>query len=512
MAAGRAGRTVKIVSRSLAVEATRSLRARLGGPQASSELRQQERAQAIRSTLEDLGPIYIKFGQMMATRPDFVPQYVMDELANLNDWARVEPFSVFEPVIEAEFGPHWRSRFRSIHTEQPLGAASIAQVYRGVWSDGSPCVIKVQRPGSSAAMLGDMAVLRKIAGLVHRAAPHFCDVVDIKSMLEVLFAAMESEVDFTREARNMKDARKAAKQFKQLKIPKVIDAAPRVLIQTLVDGTPINRIKDDELTDKQRKKIAYQLMSFMFRGYFVDRAFHADPHPGNILVDHDGNAHLIDWGMYGKIDRTTSLTMLSSVLAIARGDGATLARNWIRVGSLTPWSNSSRFINDVCQTIPYWANKNLEELNFGVALMSIANHATTRGIQVSPLISLLGKSMGNIEGSVRCVYPKLKLDKALGNTLNDIVQDLVRDALSTEQGIQLLLDLLYSCTNSAAQLQAVLSDASDRQLGIHTRTSLGDPIGPRQRQQHRHTVSLTSTIAAAAAETITRRTLRGLSE
>ncbi|GAA2443792.1 AarF/UbiB family protein [Actinomadura vinacea] len=505
MPAGRAGRTAKIVSRTVAGEAARSVRARLGSPRGSSELQQQERAKAIRSMLEDLGPIYIKFGQMMATRPDFVPQHVMDELANLNDWARVEPFSVFEPVIEAEFGAHWRSRFRRIHTEQPLGAASVAQVYRAEWSDGRPCVLKVQRPGSSAAMLGDMAVLRKLAGLIHKAAPHFCEVVDIKSMLEVLFTAMESEVDFTREARNMKDARKAVKRFKQLKVPKVIDAAPRVLVQTMVDGTPVNRLKDDELSNRQRKKIAYQLMAFMFRGYFVDRAFHADPHPGNILVDHDGKAHLIDWGMYGKIDRTTSLTMLSSMLAVARGDGAAMARNWIRIGSLTPWSDSTRFVNDVCNIIPYWANASLQELNFGVALMSLARYATERGIQVSPVISLMGKSMGNIEGSVRYVYPKLKLDKALGNTLQDIIQDVLKESLSGEQGIQLLLDLLHSINTAPGQLQAVLSDVTNRQIGINTRTNLGDPVAPRQRLVHN--VPLRSTVAAAAAETIIRRTL-----
>ncbi|MFC5747413.1 ABC1 kinase family protein [Actinomadura rugatobispora] len=495
------------MSRTVAAEAARGFRARLGAPQGSSELRQQERAKAIRSMLEDLGPIYIKFGQMMATRPDFVPPYVMDELANLNDWARVEPFSVFEPVIEAEFGPHWRSRFRQIHTAEPLGAASVAQVYRAVWSDGRPCVLKVQRPGSSAAMLGDMAVLRKIAGLVHKAAPHFCEVVDIKSMLEVLFTAMESEVDFTREARNMKDARKAAKRFKRLKIPKVIDAAPRVLVQTLVDGTAVNRLKDDELSDGQRKKIAYDLIGFMYRGFFVDRAFHADPHPGNILVDGDGRAHLIDWGMYGKIDRTTSLTMLSSVLAVGRGDGATMARNWIRIGALTPWSDSARFVNDVSQTIPYWANASLSDLNFGVALMSLARFATERGIQVSPVISLLGKSMGNIEGSVRCIYPKLKLDKALQKIMQDIIQDLLKDVFSGDQGIQMLLDLLYSLNTSPGQLQSVLGDVTNRQIGINARTNLGDPVRPGQKQRLHHTLPLRSTVTAAAAEALIRRTL-----
>ncbi|MEU4826409.1 ABC1 kinase family protein [Actinomadura citrea] len=510
MPAGRASRTIKIASRSAANEATRSLRARLARSQAPADgLRQQERAKALRSMLEDLGPIYIKLGQLLATRPDIMPQYLMDELANLNDQARIDPFSVFEPVIEAELGGHWRSCFQEINTERPLGAASVAQVYRAVWNDGRPCVLKVQRPGTSAAMLGDMAVLRKIAGLIHRAAPHLCEVIDVKSMMEVVFTAMEAEADFTREARNMKDARKAARHFKRIKVPKVIEATPRVLVQTFVDGTPINRLKDDDLTDKQRKEIAYQLMGFMFRGYFVDRAFHADPHPGNILVDQNGKAHVIDWGMYGKIDRNASLILLKGLVGMARGDGAALARDWIKLGSLTPWSNSTRFANDVSNTIPYWANATLEELNLGVALMSIARYSTQRGIQVSPLISLIGKSMGNIEGSVRFIYPKLKFDKALSRVMNDIAREILADSLGVDHGMHMLLDFVYSFNNSSSQMQSVLGDVTTGQLGLNVRTNLGDPLGPRRRQRLKHHVSLGSTAAAATAETLIRRTLGG---
>ncbi|SNR56502.1 ABC1 kinase family protein [Actinomadura mexicana] len=510
MPAGRASRTIKIASRSAAHEATRSLRARLARQQVPADgLRRQERARALRAMLEDLGPIYIKLGQILATRPDIMPQYLMDEFANLNDQARIEPFRVFEPVIEAEMGGHWRSRFQEINTERPLGAASVAQVYRGVWTDGRPCVLKVQRPGTSAAMLGDMAVLRRVAGLLHRAAPHMCEVIDVKSMMDVVFTAMEAEVDFTREARNMKDARKAARHFKQVKVPKVIEATPRVLVQTFVDGTPINRVKDDQLSDKQRKKIAYQLMGFMFRGYFVDRAFHADPHPGNILIDQDGKAYVIDWGMYGKIDRNASLILLKGLVGMARGDGAALARDWIKLGSLTPWSNSTRFANDVSNTIPYWANATLEELNFGVALMSLARYSTERGIQVSPLVSLIGKSMGNIEGSVRSIYPRLKFDKALGMVMQDIARELLADSLGPENGMHMLLDSIYSFNNSSSQMQSVLGDMTTGQLGINVRTNQADPLGPRRGQRLKHHVSLGSTAAAAAAETVVRRTLGG---
>ncbi|MFK8844955.1 ABC1 kinase family protein [Streptomyces sp. Ac-502] len=310
MAKGRTRRTARIAARAAYNEVSRTARSRFtktgtqDGPAA-----QRERAVNIRNTLEELGPLYIKVGQILATRPDFVPQYVRDELEFLNDEATVAPFAGFEMILEDELGPNWRQHFQSIQTQEPLGAASLAQVYKGVMADGTLCAVKVQRPGAREAVWGDMDVLRKLARLIARSAPHFSEVVDVQAILEVLFTVMRNELDFTLEARNMKKARKAAKPFKCISVPKVILATPRVLVQSFADGVPINKVKPDSLTKTQRKKLSYELISFMFRSYFVERFFHADPHPGNVIVNERGKAHVIDWGMVGRIDRGTSAAL-----------------------------------------------------------------------------------------------------------------------------------------------------------------------------------------------------------
>ncbi|GAA3560213.1 AarF/UbiB family protein [Nonomuraea rosea] len=438
-----------------------------------------------------------------------MPQYAIDELEHLNDQANVAPFSMFEPVLEDELGAGWRSRFRAVHTDQPLGSASLAQVYKAIWADGTPCVIKVQRPGSEAAVRGDMAVLRKAAWLIAKTAPRFCEVVDVQAMLETLFTVMDAELDFTREARNMKRARKNAKQFKRLRIPKVLEATPRVLVQTFADGVPINRIKSGDLTRKQRKEIAHQLMGYMFRGYFVDRFFHADPHPGNIIISPDGKAHLIDWGMLGRLDRGSSLAVLTCLLGITRSDGAALARGWARLGTATPWSNMSAFVGDVSRIVPHWADASLAELNYGVALMTLMRYSSERGIQISPLVSVLGKSLANMEGSVRYIYPKLKLDTALQSILQDIMRELLLDNLDVRQSSQVLLECLAAVNGAPAQLQAFLSDLADRQFAVQARTNLGDPIGPGKR--HRlslHGNRIRAAAALVAAGVVLRRLQR----
>ncbi|MFF3699096.1 ABC1 kinase family protein [Streptomyces sp. NPDC002221] len=504
MPEGRTRRTARIASRIAGAEAAQAVRSLYGRTALDThEAGKAERAQRIRHTLEELGPLYVKVGQILATRPDFVPQYIRDELENLNDQARIEPFSRFEAVLQRDLGPRWRKEFRGIHTESPLGSASLAQVYKAFDATGRPCVIKIQRPEACDAVHGDMAVLKKAVRLFARATPRFSEVVDIEAMLEVLFTVMKGELDFTREARNMKDARRAAKGLKRVSVPKPLFATPRVLVQRLVEGTPINRVKPEEFSRKQRRKMAYQLIEFMFRGYFIDRRFHADPHPGNILITADGRAHLIDWGMVGRIDRGTSMATLGVFLALAQNDGTIMARQWINLGTGTPWSNPSAFIQDISRIVPHWADASLEELNFGVALMTLLRHSSRRGIQITPLTSVVGKSVANIEGSVRFLYPELKLSTALQGVLHDVVQALMRETLSGEQAAQTALHLLSNLIHGPSQLQSSLTDLSTRQFTIQARNNLGDPIQAGRR--HRGAAPMTTLPALAIAAAHARR-------
>ncbi|MEU7150772.1 AarF/UbiB family protein [Streptomyces sp. NPDC045456] len=501
MPKGRTRRTARIVSRLAGAEAARAVRSWAGRPQAQQppEVAKLDRARHIRRTLEELGPLYVKVGQILATRPDFVPQYIRDELENLNDQASIEPFARFETVLEQDLGPRWRAGFQEIQTEEPLGSASLAQVYKAVDATGRACVVKIQRPDAHEAVLGDMSVLKTVVRLFAKAAPHFSEVVDIGAMLEALFTVMQDELDFTREAHNMKDARKAAKGFNRVCVPKPLTATPKVLVQTYAEGSPVNRIKPDELSKKQRKAIAYQLMEFMFRGYFIDRRFHADPHPGNIIVSTDGKAHLIDWGMVGRIDRGTSIATLGVFLALAQNDGAAMARHWVSLGTATPWSNPSAFIQDISRIVPHWTDASLEELNFGVALMTLLRYSSQRGIQITPLTSVVGKSVANIEGSVRCLYPGLKLSTALRGTLKDVMQDLILETLSEEQAAQTALNLLSALTHGPAQLQASLADLSTRQLTLQARNNLGDPIQAGRRHRGVASTSGLPVLALGAA-------------
>ena len=146
-------------------------------------------------------------------------------------------------------------------------------------------------------------------------------------------------------------------------------------------------------------------MTFMFWGFFVDRNFHADPHPGNVFISPDGEANLIDWGMVGKIDLNLSISLAVVLLSMGLNDGTSLARTWIEMGRATKRADIAGFINDMGRFVPGIAGQSLERFNFGVQLTSILKFSSKRGIATSPMVAILGKAFANAEGSIRYLAP-----------------------------------------------------------------------------------------------------------
>ncbi|MEU8699013.1 AarF/UbiB family protein [Streptomyces sp. NPDC048680] len=454
----RARYVAGVLGRLLKEEARRS---RHGGGEDSQEEGRQ-RARAVREALQSLGPFYIKVGQMLSTRPDFVPPAMIEEFDRLHDQVTPVPFRELEPVLAQDFGAHWTRLFRDIDTDTPLGAASLAQVYRAVLADGTPAAVKIQRPGVELVMAQDMTVLRRTAGLIRRIAPRFTAVIDLPAMLEVLFDAMEGESDFRKEAVHMRTAIGLTEEFKHLTVPLVLlDPTRRVLVQSLAPGTSIHTADPGELTADERTGIGRDLMTLMFRGFFLDRYFHADPHPGNIFVAPGHPAHLIDWGMVGRVESNVSRSLVLALLNVAANDGTGLAKTWTEMGHPTPWADLAGFRTDMAALVPKATSASLEELNFGVTLTAVLTHATRRGIQSSPVIALLGKSFANLEGSVRHLCPELSITEIFGENLRTIMFGLAQETLSEQQAARTALELMIAAPGSLQQGREILRNLAD---------------------------------------------------
>ncbi|MBW4717313.1 ABC1 kinase family protein [Saccharothrix obliqua] len=438
----------------------------------------RRRAVAVRRALEALGPLYIKLGQVLSTRPDLVSAAMTDELATLHDNVPAAPFDGFARVLEEELGVGWRRGFRCFDAERPLGSASLAQVYRADMPDGRPVAVKVQRSGVRSVVDADMAVLRRAARWSARLWPEFNAVIDFRAMLDLIFDAVRGELDFTVEARQMEIGRKATGDFAHLTVPEVVRATPRVLVQDLAPGRSIRDAVPDEFTRHERLAIAHDLMAFMYRGYFVERIFHADPHPGNVFVAPGHPAALIDWGMVGRLDRPLSLKLALTLINIVQNDGDGAAKAWIEMGKPTRRADIGGFTSDVAALVPKAATATLAELDFGLTLTAVLRHSTLRGIKTNPAVPLLGKSFANMEGSIRCLAPELSAAEVFRDQLTDIMVDLACETLSEAQIARTMTELLLTADGSYNQARGILRDLADRELQLPVESGNGPGANP----------------------------------
>ena len=393
------------------------------GGAADPEVFELERALALRSALERLGPLYIKVGQLLSTRPDMLSQVTIDALQDLHEEVGVRPFSEFVPVLEANLGPDWQYRFRSIDTDRPIGAASIAQVYRATQHDGEEVAIKIQRPGVAAATRLDMEILAQAVKLIAKRMPAMAEIFQPETLLEVVFAAMRPEIDFTVEADNIDQFADLLDGYKHLQVPFVLRSHKEVLVMSLAPGTSIRACNLDDFSREEREDIGRDIINMLFRGFLVDGIFHGDPHPGNIFVAPGEPATVLDFGIVGRIDRQTSLGYTRFMMAMALNDGVAAGRAGVEMGTLTSRSDVPGFLSDMQRYIPSVANQTLERSEFGNSFNQVIGYYTKRGIAVNPGIALFGKATANMEGSLRRFAPELDTFEVFRDTMGSVLRD-----------------------------------------------------------------------------------------
>jgi len=299
----------------------RSLRDKLFGPKPlKEEMLILSEAQRFRLTLEELGPTFIKFGQILSTRHDLVPEAYIKELEKLQD--RVPPFEFLEAkkVIEREFGKKLDDIFRTFEQEQ-IAAASIGQVYRATLFEGEEVAVKVMRPGVEEIIETDLTILMSMAKFAqkHIKESKFFNPV---GFVDEFSRIIRFEVDYSHEAQNADRFYSNFQGSKTVKIPKMyMEYTTRhVLCQEFSDGIKITDIEKIEAAGLDKKKISTDLANAYLKMIFEDGFYHADPHPGNILVSSDGKIIFLDFGMAGYIDQILRENLTNLIIAIQLDD------------------------------------------------------------------------------------------------------------------------------------------------------------------------------------------------
>ena len=370
----------------------------------------------LRLILEDLGPTFVKLGQIMSMRPDFLPQEYCDELMKLQTEANPLPFSVIEKVIEQEYQRRWTRIFRSID-EGALGSASIAQVHRAVLLDGEKVVIKVQRPGVHDVMSKDIVLLKRAAGILKILGPAQ-DVVDFSMVLDELWAIAKQEMDFVMEANHIEEFRHANQDADFVSCPKVYRhlTTQHVLVMEYVDGIQIDDAAGLKAAGVDMRRIGERLGENYVKQIVEDGYFHADPHPGNIWV-RGGKIVWLDLGMMGRLSNKDRAAIRKAIFALAQHDVFEMKAAVLSLGVPQERIDHARLYQDIDALIAQYGDLDFRSLKMGVLSRQIMNVLRSHHIAIAPGISMFCRGVMTIEGVMRLVCPEVSFVEILARSM-----------------------------------------------------------------------------------------------
>ena len=369
----------------------------------------QARGQRLREALETLGPIYVKFGQVLSTRRDLVPLDIADELARLQD--RVPPFASDLAVaqIERALGCSIAQAFADFE-QQPVASASIAQVHLATLKDGREVAVKVLRPGVEQAIARDLALLDTAAGQVERL---WADRRRLRPREVVAEFArhLDEELDLMREAANASQLRRNFEGSALLLVPEVHWdlCSQRVMVMERMRGTPISQTALLREKGIDIPALARAGVEIFFTQVFRDGFFHADMHPGNILVADDGRYIALDFGIMGTLTETDKNYLAQNFLAFFNRDYRRVAQAHLDAGWVPPETRLDAFegaIRAVCE--PIFARP-LKDIYFGKLLLRLFQTSRRFNVEIQPQLVMLQKTLLNIEGLGRELDPELDL-------------------------------------------------------------------------------------------------------
>jgi ubiquinone biosynthesis protein len=380
------------------------------------------KANELADDLERMGPIFIKLGQVLSSRTDILPPDYVEALSRLHD--DIEPFGFdqVEQIVQEELGVRISKAFESFEAT-PMAAASLGQVHRARLRDGTEVVVKVQRPGIRRQIAEDMEALAEIAEFLDRHT-EMGKRFRVGEMLEQFRTNLVRELDYRQELRHLQQLAANLDGFDRLIIPQAHEnySTSRVLTMEYIRGTNIDSLGPLAHLEHRTRDLAEQV----FRGYMkqilVDGIFHADPHPGNVLLTHDGKVALIDLGMVGHLAPSMQQQMLKLLLAISEGRSDEAAEICIDLGERLDDFDRVTFRREIADLVAQQQNTTVQEIQIGKLVLEVVRISGENGIRTPPEFTMLGKTLLNLDEVGRTLDPKFDPNDAIRRNAADIMR------------------------------------------------------------------------------------------
>ncbi|WP_082220343.1 ABC1 kinase family protein [Domibacillus robiginosus] len=380
---------------------------------------QNVKGEELRRALEDLGPTFMKLGQFLSTRTDLLPLSWTDPLAKLQNSAPAMPFDAIRKIVELEVGQPLDDWLMYME-EMPLGAASIGQVHRAALKDGTEVAIKVRRPGIEPVIRNDISILRQLASLAERNS-ELARQISLKAIIDDFAAALGREMNYRLEATEAAGMRESMKD-KRIYVPRIFPewTTERMLVMEFVNGKSLRGDIIKEMHVERRRELARSLSETVLRQVFIDGVFHADPHPGNLLLLEDGRLGLIDFGNTGRLSDDMRHLLSDCLFALADRDAAALSMLVLELGARKPIERR-QLQRDISRWMAGYMDIELAEVQMGAMLQELFAVAGRHHISIPKDFVQVGQAFLKVEQTVIALDP--------GSSLSGMVREMAKEVL-----------------------------------------------------------------------------------
>lgn len=426
----------------------------------------------LRCILEELGPTYVKLGQIMSLHSDILPKQYCEELMKLNSDVAPMPFSDVKQVLEEEYKASWKEIFRSID-EKPIGSASIAQVHHAILANGEEVIIKVQRRGIYETMNRDIRLMRKATRLIPPVAVK--EVINLPMVLDELWDTAQQEMDFLKEADNMEEFAANNRSVRFVAVPKLYRSytTRRVLVMEYIDGYSVDDKAALEADGYDLEEIGRKLVDNFVRQVMVDGFFHADPHPGNVKI-RDGKIVWIDMGMMGRLTDHDRKYLTEVVIGIATYDVARIEDAILALGDFKEKPDKSSLYQGIHDLLDDYGHAGFGDIDIAQVTQDLLEVMKENGIGLPHGFSMLGRGLTQLEGVLTSIAPDLNMveiassrviqqmkdDFSFHSELSRVSRKAAMDANKVSKLPELVTDMLEDYRHGQGGMRLTLSSSS----------------------------------------------------
>jgi ubiquinone biosynthesis protein len=450
-----------------------------------------EKPEALARDLETLGPTFVKLGQVLSTRPDLLPPAYVEALTRLQDNVQPLPFIDVQRIVEQELGARLSKAF-SRFEEAPVAAASLGQVHRAALRDGRIVAVKVQRPDVAEQIDTDLTALDEIA--------HFLDKhtdagrrLDLVGMVAEFREAITAEMDYTREAGHLRLIGANLSEFEAIVVPQPVDGytSTRVLTMDFVSGTKVTAISPLVRLDIGGDALAETLVRAYLKQIVVDGIFHADPHPGNVLVTDTGQLALVDLGMVGRVTPDMQTRLLKLLLVVSEGRGEEAADIAVTLGERLPDFNETAFKRDIATLVGRYGHETMADFQIGRVFLELTRVTHAHCMRPPAELTLLGKTLLNLDETARALCQGLDVNDAIRRNGADLMRRRMRKSATGGGVFSTVLEVKEFAEKLPGRVNRVLDSLAASELKLKVELiDDGAIIGGLQKVANRITLGL----------------------